>query len=116
VTDIRVDETNGRIVLFGHVFRKKGSLYDTPEDSKNHNVFAFGDKSPMISAFPVERVRAKVYAIPRFAKMENSMREFKKRGDVAVGENFEHVKEWVAVTLRHLAVRLDGDAAVTSFY
>jgi hypothetical protein len=44
------------------------------------------------------------------------MRELKKNNNEAIGKNFEHVEEWVAITLRHLTVPLGEDEGLNSFY
>lgn len=115
VTDMQVDASDGRIFLFGYVFLKKTALYDSPENSKSHNVFAFSSRASTMSAFPVESVVSKLFALPRFAMMEDAMREMKK-SDVQVGKNFEHVEHWVGTTLHHLSVTMTSDVEMNTFY
>jgi hypothetical protein len=99
ITDIQIRSDDGKVFLFGHIYTKKKSLYQEPEDSVWRDVFAFSEMSNVVSAFPADNVRGKLFAMPRFAHLKESLTELSVAD---VGENFEKVKEWSGVRLRHV--------------
>lgn len=101
ITDIQLRTATEKVFIFGHIYTVKTSLYKEPEDSMRHDVFSFSGKSEFVSAFPADNVRGKLYAIPRFSSMPNSLREVSLED---CGRNFDKVDNWVGIRLRHAHV------------
>jgi hypothetical protein len=96
VTDFSKRRSDKSLVVKGHVYRKKESLFTTPDDSKSQYVYALSQKSDDLCCFDVSSIVAKMYVIPRFSKFQ-----LKTVSPQMLGDGFSNVKHWVAIALRH---------------
>ncbi|HLP44157.1 MAG TPA: hypothetical protein VK145_02660, partial [Candidatus Nanoarchaeia archaeon] len=104
--------------VIGYQYTRTEDLFIVPGPSRNQHVYGFCDPfdgSLPLTKYPVGQVVAKLFVYPRFSKFTTHQtgvsHSVLKESDLG-GEDFENVKDWVGVSLRHTG----GDPTFASLY